>query len=165
MYQYTCLPFGLSSAPWAFTKLLKPVVAYLRKRGIRLIIYLDDMLIIGSDRASLIQDFQFVKSLLESLGFLDGSQMEFLGLIVNSLHLSVSLPKDKLESIIQLCTDALSKVNVSIREIAVILGKFAWATLAIHFAQAHYRALQSFYITSPWNSAVDDECLPDRIPI
>ena len=171
LYQFTCLPFGLSSAPWAFTKLLKPVVAYLRKRGIRLIIYLDDMLIIGSDRASLIRDFQFVKSLLESLGFLvnmeksvgtPAQQMEFLGLIVNSVDLSVSIPKDKLESIMQLCTDALSKVNISIREIAVILGKFAWATLAVPFAQAHYRALQSYYITS---SRVFDlkalVCLPD----
>ena len=31
-YQFTCLPFGLSSAPRIFTKLLKLVVAYLRSR-------------------------------------------------------------------------------------------------------------------------------------
>ena len=28
------LPFGLNTAPRVFTKLLKPVAAYLRKRGI-----------------------------------------------------------------------------------------------------------------------------------
>ena len=29
MYHFTCLPFGLSSAPWVFTKTLKPVLALL----------------------------------------------------------------------------------------------------------------------------------------
>ena len=38
-------PFGLSSAPCTFTKLLKPVVANMRKLGSRTILYLDDMLI------------------------------------------------------------------------------------------------------------------------
>lgn len=31
-YQFTSLPFGLSSAPWIFTKILKPVAALLRER-------------------------------------------------------------------------------------------------------------------------------------
>ncbi len=47
-YQFRCLPFGLNTAPRIFTKLLKPVVAFLRTRNIRLLIYLDDILIIGS---------------------------------------------------------------------------------------------------------------------
>ena len=33
-YEFTCLPFGLSSAPWVFTKTLKPAVGLLRKLGI-----------------------------------------------------------------------------------------------------------------------------------
>ncbi|CAH2272506.1 Hypothetical predicted protein [Pelobates cultripes] len=48
-WRFRCLPFGLSSAPWCFTKLLKPVVALLRSRGIRMIIYLDDMLIMTQE--------------------------------------------------------------------------------------------------------------------
>ena len=42
------VPFGLSCAPQVFMKVIKPVVAFLRERGIRLIIYLDDLLIIPS---------------------------------------------------------------------------------------------------------------------
>ena len=49
-YRFTCLPFGLASSPWAFTKLLKPVVAHLRSAGIRCIIYLDDTLIMPSQK-------------------------------------------------------------------------------------------------------------------
>ena len=47
VYQYTALPFGLASAPRVFTKLMKPALACLRSRGVRLIAYLDDLLIIG----------------------------------------------------------------------------------------------------------------------
>ena len=42
------LPFGLNTAPRVFTKLLKPIAAYLRKRGIRINVYLHDFLILGS---------------------------------------------------------------------------------------------------------------------
>ncbi len=37
-YKFTCLPFGLSCAPRVFTKIMKPVVSYLRSRGVSLII-------------------------------------------------------------------------------------------------------------------------------
>ena len=39
-YQFQSLPFGLSSAPWVFTKVLAPVIAY-----IRIFVHLDDILV------------------------------------------------------------------------------------------------------------------------
>lgn len=35
------MPFGLGPAPGVFTKLLKPIVSFLRQRGVRLVIYID----------------------------------------------------------------------------------------------------------------------------
>ena len=40
-YQFNCLPFGLS---WVFTKTLKPVISLLRELGVRLVVYIDDIL-------------------------------------------------------------------------------------------------------------------------
>ena len=58
VYKFQALPFGLwNVAPRVFTKLLRPVAAFLIKQGIRLVLYLDDMLIIGSkyqDRMSVV---------------------------------------------------------------------------------------------------------------
>ena len=47
-YAFQGLSFGLNTAPRVFTKLIKPIAASLRKRGIRIIVYLDDFLILGS---------------------------------------------------------------------------------------------------------------------
>ena len=41
-FVFTVLPFGLATACYAFTKLLRPLVKYWRMQGLRAIIYLDD---------------------------------------------------------------------------------------------------------------------------
>ena len=45
VYQFSWLPFGLATSPREFTKLLRPVVALLRQRGVKLQFYLDNWLI------------------------------------------------------------------------------------------------------------------------
>jgi len=90
LYQFCSLPFGLSSAPKVFTKILKPVVGFLRRIGIRMLIYLDDVLLLNQSRETLSRDRNRNTTLwlLQSLGFminwqksmLTGSQtIEYLG--------------------------------------------------------------------------------------
>jgi hypothetical protein len=43
-YQYNCLPFGLSTAPWVFSKVIRELVMYWRAKGINILPYLDDLL-------------------------------------------------------------------------------------------------------------------------
>ena len=69
-FEYTCLPFGLNASPWVFTKLLKVAVTFLRRSGVRLVIYLDDLLVIGASSEECQAGVQLVISTLESLGFL-----------------------------------------------------------------------------------------------
>ena len=49
-YQFRCLPFSIACAPWVFTKTLKPVTAQLRQLGMRLIVYIDDILILAESK-------------------------------------------------------------------------------------------------------------------
>ena len=67
-YQFKCLPFGLSTAPRVFTKLLRPVVGFLRHIGCSLIIYLDDILFLHQDKDQLSKISQLVCQLFQCLG-------------------------------------------------------------------------------------------------
>lgn len=40
LYEFNCLPFRLSTAPYVFIKLMKPVMSYLRKKGFSSVVYL-----------------------------------------------------------------------------------------------------------------------------
>ena len=91
-YQFTCLPFGLSSAPRVFTKILRPVVEFLCSKGICCVIYLDNILLLDQDRTKLIEHTATTLSLLEALRFLvnypkselDPTQkLIFLGFIIS----------------------------------------------------------------------------------
>ena len=131
LYEYTALPFGLSAAPRAFTKVLKPVLAALRAAGIRLVAYLDDFLIIGKTKKEAEAAFQRAKNLLQSLGFvinLDKSQnqaaqvIEFLGFIIDSKEMVFRLPHARVKQVRVECKRVLHKNQVSVRELAHVVG-------------------------------------------
>ena len=68
-YEFTCLPFGYSLAPRAFTKIFKRMVAQLRLNGLRIVIFLDDILLVASSFAECMEQLSLLRKLLESLGF------------------------------------------------------------------------------------------------
>ena len=89
-------------------------MALLRRIGIRIVIYLDDMLIIGRTREETIALRDTVILLLQCLGFVINQkkavmapvqEIEFLRMIVNSKEITISLPQKKFQSIKQMCQD------------------------------------------------------------
>jgi len=49
-WEFNVLPFDLSSAPYDFAKIMKAAVAALRKLDIRLVLYLDDILMMADGK-------------------------------------------------------------------------------------------------------------------
>ena len=90
-YQFNCLPFGLSCAPRVFTKLMKPVVAFLREKGMRLIIYLDDILVMCQCQEELTRQVNLIQDLFSVLGS-DNQQQEVT--VVTSARISISEAPD-----------------------------------------------------------------------
>ena len=93
-YEFTCMPFGLASAPRVFTNLMKPVVGLLRQLSNRLIVYLDKMLIAFQHALTaldLSQGLGFIINYLKSV-LAPSSKMEFLGFVVDSISLLLALP-------------------------------------------------------------------------
>ena len=150
-YQFTCLPFGLSCAPWTFTKVMKPLITLLRSWGIRIIIYLDDMLILAKTREEASQHLEVLLFLLEALGFIVNREkshlnpaqtLEFLGLLVDSQGLQLKLPGEKMKQIRKEAMQLLAKESVSARQLSQFLGKLNAASQAMLVAPLFYRALQ-----------------------
>ena len=151
-FQFTCLPFGLASAPRVFTKILRPVVGFLRSKGIRCVIYLDDILLLDQDRAKLIEHTATTLLLLEALGFLVNypksvleptQKLIYLGFIIDSITKELSLPQEKMDIIVKEAKDILELQKVSARSLAQLIGKMSAALLAIQPAPLHYRSLQN----------------------
>ena len=112
VYEFQCLPFGLSSAPRAFTKSLKPVLAVLPSLGIQIVIYIDDMLPLHQQSKVLQRMFTQVLSFLEKLGFLvkiekcsvtPSQCIVLLGAKLDSTTMTISLPQPKLSTILDTC--------------------------------------------------------------
>ena len=70
VYQFTCLCFGPTMAPRAFTKVVAVIAAHLRMQNMRVAVYLDDCFIVNLIRKMLIQDKKRILSLLMELGFM-----------------------------------------------------------------------------------------------
>ena len=44
-YTYNCLPFGFSTTPWVFSRVMRELVILWRRDGIKLLPYLDDFML------------------------------------------------------------------------------------------------------------------------
>ena len=62
------LPFGLSSAPRIFTKVMRQFVAHLRQHMVRVLPYLDDFLFITQSQTKAAALSEVIDQLLQSLG-------------------------------------------------------------------------------------------------
>ena len=150
-WQFRVLPFGLNSAPHAFTKLLKPVVATLRSLGARVILYLDDMLILAEDKKEGRKYLATALELLVALGFIINVEksmfnltqsIDLLGFLLNSRTMTISLPREKLHAIQKAARKLRELQNVSVRQVACLLGMLVAAHPAILPAPLHYRNLE-----------------------
>jgi len=155
IYQFLCMCFGLGPAPRLFTKLMKVPISLLRKPNRRLIVYLDDILIMGKSIQEIITARDTIIFLLQNLGFsinekksvLVPSQVkEFLGMKIDSTKMLLILPKEKVVSITSYCQKLLDQAQVSVREIVretKLIGTFSSTALAVLPAPLHYRGLQN----------------------
>lgn len=101
LYEFTCLSFGLTSA---FTKIMKPVVKYLRSNDVVCVNYIDDFLILGSSERECNRSVQVTLDILQTLGFLinweksvlrPSTRCKFLGFFFDSIKMSIELPANK----------------------------------------------------------------------
>ena len=151
LYEFQCLCFGLGPAPLIFTKLMKVPIALLRRLSIRIIIYLDDMLIMAQSRAELLRHRDTVIFLLQHLGFIINlkksvltpvQEIGFLGLDINSLDMTLLLPQQKLNSIVSQCQEMLKEQKTTVIKLTQLIGRLSATAQAVLPARLQHRYLQ-----------------------
>ena len=147
-YQFACLPFRLSCAPWVFIKVMKPISIFLRGMEVRTIVYIDDIATTdgGITRAGtliyLLTGLGLVINIPKSVTT-PTQQIKYLGLLVDSTTLHLSLPGEKLHHIrLEIDQITLKSSQITARQLAQIIGKLHAASQAFLPAPLFYRSLQ-----------------------
>ena len=92
----------MPDATHVFTKVSKPVYAYLRQQGYISVIFVDDSYLQSDTKQECLQNTEATVSLLESLDFAihEGKSIlnptqenEFLGFVFNSVTMTISITK------------------------------------------------------------------------
>jgi hypothetical protein len=144
-YRYRGAVFGISSLPRAWKKLLAPVIAFIRSFGIRIAIFVDDLLLCASSYTLCAQDAQDVIVILWWLGFniapkcmptLQPSQtVTWTGVVIDSIMMEFRMPPNRLIKIRAACSAALqstqANVPIKLRQWASVLGNCRSAMCAI----------------------------------
>ncbi|KAJ8735808.1 hypothetical protein PYW07_007428 [Mythimna separata] len=104
LWQMTVLPLGLSSAPLAFSRISKWLASFLRERGIRVLVYLDDFLFANQNPYVLESQMKYAVNLLQNFGWCVNlqksvlnprKQIEFIGIVWNTELNQKRLPHEK----------------------------------------------------------------------
>ena len=69
IYKFIAMPNGFSDAMHVFTKVFKPVYAYLGQHGYMSVIFVDDLYLQGDTKQEFLQNIETTVSLLVSLHF------------------------------------------------------------------------------------------------
>lgn len=178
LYEFTCLPFGLASAPFVFTKLMKPIIQYLRDRGVPCVNYLDDFLILGSSEVSCTKNVQIVTTLLGTLGLIINTEKsvltpktrcKFLGFVFDTNIMSIELPTEKREKILKWIKYFINRSVCTIIKFAQFLGlltsacpaiKYGWVYTKL-FERAKVMALNANNGNYYANMSIPKSVLPD----
>ena len=159
-YQYRVLPFGLSTSPRVFTKVLAPVIESLRVQGVHIHPYLDDILLRAPSRQQLLCDLKRAIDVLESVGYVINygkSELEpsldltFIGGRLRTDLGRVFLPDDRRESLIRLAQSFRVGELKSAKTWLALMGVMAASIQVVPFARLRMRPLQLHFLHR-WNS-------------
>ena len=107
-YVFTVMPFGLATACYVFTKIVRPLVRYWRGQGLRTVVYLDDGIFAVDGNEAAFRASEAVKEDLRKAGFVahaEKSQWEptrkliWLGFELDLEEGKIKVPRDKLTRI------------------------------------------------------------------
>jgi hypothetical protein len=150
--QFRTLPFGLNAAPQVFTRILKAALLPLRKRGIRMTAYLDDICVMADSEERAREHGRDVVEHLQSWGFIINQkktclvprqEREFLGFMVNTKTMTLSVPTEKAKKIKREARVILAHKTWPMQKLSSTIGLMSSVCRAMKMGTLMIRALQA----------------------
>ena len=151
IFQYRVLPFGLSLSPWAFTRLVRDLLQVCRTQKTRLHTYIDDWLVLASNRATCQNQTQSLKSLACKLGFVvneeksdltPSQEFTYLGMVFNTREQTICPTQARRTAITELLQSLLSYQQSPARRLNKAIGMMESLSPLLQLGRVHKRPLQ-----------------------
>ena len=139
VYCLTVMSFGLNMAPRIWCQVLEFPLSILRKEGIILSSYMDDILAVAPTRHQARLNLLRCLDVLTAYGLVINwqksilsptRQIQHLGFIINSRNLTFEIPGPKLSDIRNFCHTAATRHHIRLRTAQSLLGKILAISLA-----------------------------------
>ena len=146
----TRLCFGGRRSPCIFHHLMQSVRRMMYRREFTtIVVYLDDFLVIERTKEECQLAFDTLYKMLLSLGFQISpsklvypcQQLTFLGVVINTVAMELSLPQCKLSETRELVNTFASRKRASKRQLQQLAGKLNWACHVVHGGRTFLRHL------------------------
>ena len=132
-FQFSVLPFGLTSAPFIFTKIIRVLIKYWRAHAIRIACFIDDGLAIDYSQTKASSNSQFVRDTLDCAGFLSNQEksewvpkntIEWLGIRVDFTNKTYHISDNRIFSALNSIHKILNHPShTSARKLSRVVGK------------------------------------------
>ena len=124
-------------------------VSLIRRLNVIIVIYLDGILLLGRSIKEVLiaTDTGFVIKLKESI-LTAQQKIQFLGLLVDPLNMSLSLTLEKLTKVTSQCLEMYKKEKVSILQLTELIGLLSSTAQAVLPAQLQFWYLQQIQAES-----------------
>ena len=172
VYQFKALCFGLSTAPQVFTRVFAAVSAWAHARGIRLLRYLDDWLVLSSSEKKAKESIRELLSLCRTLGIVinekksdlvPSQSAKYLGMTIDTGAGKVFPSLAKVEKFLVVAERFCSMQSPPAQLWQVILGHLASLERLVPHGRLRMRSLQ-WHLKSQWSPESDPPSLPVALP-
>jgi hypothetical protein len=149
LYQFTHMPFGLSTAPRVCTQLLSVVAFALSQQGIRPVRYLDDFFTIGATEAGVEQQLQTAPQIIEAFGLVvnpdktegPSQRLSFLGVQLDSVQQTLSCTPARVAELISLLRSLRHQRVITRHHAESLIGKLSFAAQVLPGARPFMRRM------------------------
>ena len=151
-YRFTTLANGIKFGPLVFTKVCKPVLGHCRSRGIKILMYIDDIFVVADSKHQCELHRNYVITLLQTCGFLinwkkseliPSQDVRLLGFRLNSIRMDMYLPSDRKQAVIDHINSLWNQSITSIQRFAHLIGLIISVIPVFPMGKFYYRSFRT----------------------